>query len=242
LNEALRPIFGSRVFRWDDQAIDQFGLSGVDHLVRTALEGPLDTGLLMGSLFRKTLAAGIFFRPGAEVTGFEDGPSQVLIRLKDGEMVNASRVAICTNGYVRQLLPQLAVTPARGQVLLTAPVPGLKLKGTFHYREGYYYFRDHAGAVLLGGGRDLDLAGETTMDEGTTPLIQRALEQLLREVIVPGQPFTIARRWSGIMGMGPSKSPIIEPVSQRVIAAVRLGGMGVAIGIRVAREAARMLA
>ena len=78
------------------------------------------------------------------------------------------------------------------------------------------------------------------MVERTTPLIQDALENLLRTVIIPGQPYTIAQRWSGIMGMGPSKTPIIEHRSPRVIVAVRMGGMGVAIGIRVARQAAQM--
>ena len=43
------------------------------------------------------------------------------------------------------------------------------------------------------------------------------------------------------MGMGSSKSPIIERTSDRVVVAVRLGGMGVAIGIRVARRAAALL-
>ncbi len=38
-----------------------------------------------------------------------------------------------------------------------------------------------------------------------------------------------------------SKSPIIERVSDRVGVAVRLGGMGVAIGIRVARKAVAMM-
>ena len=148
---------------------------------------------------------------------------------------------ICTNGYARELLPNMDVIPARGQVLKTAPIPGLKLRGTFHYDEGFYYFRDHAGGVLLGGGRNLDFAGETTTVDGTTPLIQDALEKLLCEVILPEQPFTIIQRWSGIMGMGNSKTPIIEKRSERVAVAVRLGGMGVAIGIRVARQAAALI-
>ena len=36
------------------------------------------------------------------------------------------------------------------RTLLTAPIPGLRLKGTFHANEGYLYFRDFAGGVLLG--------------------------------------------------------------------------------------------
>lgn len=241
LNEALRPIFGKAVFRWDDAAVRTFGLNGVQHLVRTDLEGPLDTGLLMGTLLRKVLAEGIFFRPRAEVIAVDEGPAGVILRVKDDEDLHAANVVICTNGYVRQLLPDLLVTPARGQVLKTGPIPGLKVRGTFHYQEGFYYFRDHAGGVLIGGGRNLDIAGETTMEDGTTPKIQEALEKLLREVIIPGQAYSVVQRWSGIMGMGPSKTPIIERRSPRVAVAVRMGGMGVAIGIRVARQVAALI-
>lgn len=241
LNDALNPIFGKDVFRWDDPAIAAFGLKGIHHLVRTDQEGPLDTGLLMGTLLRKVLAEGIFFRPRAEVVACEETPTEVTLRLKDGDELKTANVVICTNGYARELLPDLDVVPARGQVLKTAPIAGMKLHGTFHYDEGFYYFRDHAGGILLGGGRNLDMAGETTTADGTTPLIQAALEKLLREVIIPDQPFTIVQRWSGVMGMGTSKTPIIEKRSSRVTVAVRMGGMGVAIGIRVARQAADLL-
>ncbi len=241
LNDALGPIFGKAVFRWNDEAVRDFGLKGIHHLVRTDLEGPLDTGLLMGALLRKVLAEGVFFRPRTEVISLEEDATNVTLWLNGEEELEAANVMICTNGYARELLPNMDVISARGQVLKTAPIPGLKLRGTFHYDEGFYYFRDHAGGVLLGGGRNLDFAGETTTVDGTTPLIQDALEKLLCEVILPEQPFTIIQRWSGIMGMGNSKTPIIEKRSERVAVAVRLGGMGVAIGIRVARQAAALI-
>ncbi|MBX2973460.1 MAG: FAD-binding oxidoreductase [Flavobacteriales bacterium] len=241
LNTALRPIFGRTVFVPDDEAIASFGLAGVHHLVRTELEGPVDSGALMAALLRKVLAEGVLFRPRTPVLSIEEQPHEVVLHLQDGERLRASNIAICTNGYTRQLLPDLPVEPARGQVLKTSPIPGLRLRGTFHYDEGFYYFRDHGGGVLLGGGRNLDIAGETTWDDATTPHIQQALEDLLRNVILPGQPFGIVQRWSGIMGMGASKTPIVERRSERVVVAVRLGGMGVAIGIRVARQAAGLI-
>lgn len=37
------------------------------------------------------------------------------------------------------------------------------------------------------------------------------------------------------------KTPLVERITDRVAVAVRLGGMGVAIGIRVARRAAALL-
>lgn len=241
LNAALRPIFGRSVFEWDDTAVAHFGLHPGHHLVKTDLEGPLDSGALMSTLLRKVQAAGVLFRPNCSVVGLEDLPSGVQVKINGGEVLRAANVVLCTNGYARQLFPELPVEPARGQVLKTAPIPGLKLRGTFHYDEGFFYFRDHDGGVLLGGGRKLDVAGETTWEDATTEPIQNALEDLLRTVILPGTSFQVVHRWSGIMGMGPSKSPIVERRSERVVVAVRLGGMGVALGIRVARQAAELV-
>lgn len=241
LNDALRPIFGTAVFRWDHAAIANNGLGNVQHLVRTDLEGPLDTGLLMSALLRKVLAEGVFFRPKTEVKAVDDGPARVTLRLADDDELHAAHVVVCTNGYARELMPDLDVVPARGQVLKTGPIEDLKLHGTYHFQEGFYYFRNHAGGVLLGGGRNLDMPGETTTADGTTPLIQESLERLLNEVVIPGRPYTVVQRWSGVMGMGASKTPLILRRSPRVVAAVRMGGMGVAIGIRVAREAAGLV-
>ncbi|NNC82899.1 MAG: FAD-binding oxidoreductase, partial [Flavobacteriales bacterium] len=130
--------------------------------------------------------------------------------------------------------------PARAQVLITDPIPELGWQGTFHYDEGYYYFRNVGERVLLGGGRNLDIEGETTSELKTTKHIQDALEKLLKEVILPDRVFVISQRWAGIMGVGPVKEPIVRYVSNRIIAAVRLGGMGVAIGTQVGSRAAHL--
>ena len=134
------------------------------------------------------------------------------------------------------------VAPARAQVLITKPIRNLKLKGTFHYDEGFYYFRNIDDRILLGGGRNLDLKGETTTKIDITPKIQNQLEYLLKTVIIPNQKFEIEHRWSGIMGVGSEKKPIIKHVSPNVVCAVRMGGMGVAIGSLVGKEAAELIA
>ncbi len=241
LNTQLRPIFGRLPFIWANDMIKTFGLASVDHLVRTDLEGPIDTGRMMAALLMKVQAEGVLFRPNTTVIGLEEGSTGVRIALGNGDRIAAGQVIVATNGYANDLLPGVDVRPARGQVLLSAPVPGLKLKGTFHYDEGFVYFRDLNGCVLLGGARNLDIEGETTSTEGTTPVIQAELERILREVILPGRTIPIAKRWSGTMAMGSSKGPLVERISPRISMAVRMGGMGVAIGIRVARQAAALL-
>jgi glycine/D-amino acid oxidase-like deaminating enzyme len=135
----------------------------------------------------------------------------------------------------------LDLYPARNQVLLTKPIPGLKVAGCFHYDRGYFYFRNIDGRILLGGGRNLDLETEKTAAFGGNELIRAALEKLLRDVICPDQPVDIDSWWTGILGLGPVKKPIVERFSANVVVAVRLSGMGVAIGTLVGQEGASLL-
>ena len=64
---------------------------------------------------------------------------------------------------------------------------------------------------------------------------------MLKEVILPQYDFEIAHRWSGIMGMGNSKKPIVSQLSNHVYCGVRLGGMGVAIGSLIGTELADLV-
>ena len=63
----------------------------------------------------------------------------------------------------------------------------------------------------------------------------------LKETILPKTSFEIEHRWCGIMGVGKEKKPIIEFVNNNVLAAVRMGGMGVAIGSVVGLKAAQLI-
>ncbi len=242
INEILAPVFGRPVYEWRNSLKGDMGLR-TGHVAFTDLEGPLDSARLMRALLEKVRQAGVELRYGQNVSSVEEASQGVLLHLGQSQAaVRAAQAVIATNGYIGEVFPGIDVKPARGQVLLTSPIPGLRLKGTFHAEEGYYYFRDYQGRVLLGGGRHLDKAGETTTVDTVTPLIQDALEHMLREVILPGKVFTIEHRWSGVMGFrSQGKTALVERISPRVIVAAGLSGMGVAIGIRVARKAADLL-
>jgi glycine/D-amino acid oxidase-like deaminating enzyme len=133
------------------------------------------------------------------------------------------------------------VEPARNQVIVTKPIEGLKVKGCFHYDKGYFYFRNIENRILIGGGRNLDIQNEMTDTFGTTPIIQNAINELLQNVILPNQKYEIEHIWSGILGIGSIKKPIIEMISPNIGVAVRMGGMGVAIGSLVGEEGAEMI-
>jgi glycine/D-amino acid oxidase-like deaminating enzyme len=84
------------------------------------------------------------------------------------------------------------------------------------------------------------LEGETSTAFAENPQIRAALLQLLETVILPGRNYQIERWWTGILGVSQQKSPIIQSVGARVTLAVRMGGMGVAIGTLVGQKAAAL--
>ncbi len=240
-NRQVRPITGlPETYRLANSRIAEFGIRGASQLIWNAGEGQIHTGEMAKALQEMALQAGIAIFHGLRVEALEEIPSGVEIQTAYGWSFRAGRALIATNGFAPQLLPELSVRPARNQVLITTPVAGLRIRGCFHYDCGYYYFRNIDNRILLGGGRNLDEAGETTDEFGTTPLIRGALLRLLHETILPGQPVDVEGWWSGILGLGHQKSPIIRQVSPHIVAAVRLGGMGVAIGALVGEEGAEL--
>jgi len=64
---------------------------------------------------------------------------------------------------------------------------------------------------------------------------------LLNTYFLPKQAIKIDRWWSGILGVGANKTPIIKKVSNKIAVAVRLGGMGIAIGMLVGEKGATLV-
>lgn len=200
-------------------------------------EGQLDTGRMMSALLRKCIENDIFILNSTKILSFSAKNDSVLLKMGDSEEIFVSKLFIANNGFAKQLL-DTDVQPARAQVLITRPIRDLPIQGTFHLDKGYYYFRNIDNRILLGGGRNLDFTSEETSHLGTTELIQSALEELLRTTILPETPFEIDSRWSGIMGVGAQKKPIVTQIEPNVYCGIRLGGMGVAIGSSVGKQLA----
>ena len=71
--------------------------------------------------------------------------------------------------------------------------------------------------------------------------LSRRLKEDLKSFIAPKRQLEIDYAWSGIMAFGEGKSPLLLHPSPRVQAAVRLGGMGVALGTGLGKELAQQL-
>lgn len=238
LNRLLLPIFKGPVF---EPAANVFGFANIQpQLIKTNFEGKIDTGAMMKALIKKVNASDILIINGATVSALEETTDGIDIRINDSFSVKAGSAFVATNGLAGTLLDE-DLQPARAQVLITEPIPDLAWNGTFHLDRGYYYFRNIDDRILFGGGRNLDIQGETTTQMQTTDQIQKALEDLLSNTIIPGKSVEIAERWSGIMGVGSKKAPIVKQLSPHLYCGIRLGGMGVAIGADTGQALANLI-
>lgn len=242
MNKLLFPVFQKPVFSFCNELIPRFGFRQVDQMICNEVEGQINTGLMMKHLWKYAAFLGVRILTGASVMGFTEDHTGLKIELEQfPEPIQAQKLIVCTNAFTKQLLPQVELLPGRGQVLMTNSIPNLPWKGVFNFDEGFYYFRNLGDRIIFGGGRNLDFVGETTTALELNQAIQKELERHLKETIIPGRPFEITDRWSGIMAFGKQKLPLVEQITPRVWVGARLNGMGVALGSTIGEKLANLV-
>lgn len=237
LNAELTHVIGRQCF-WDEsKKIERFGLRKMSGIIANREEGIIDTGLMMKNLIALARQEGVEIFNGVEVLSVNEQSDKMVFETKLGDL-SAGFAVVATNGLAASLIPHLDVSPNRGQVLITSKIAGLDYDACFHHDRGYDYFRTVDGRILIGGGRQLNPDAERSFEFGLTDTVQNYLEGFLKEHIGIADKAQIEMRWSGIMGMGKSKSVIVEKIGPRLGVAVRFGGMGVALGTQIGKEVA----
>ncbi|MDF2432722.1 MAG: hypothetical protein JWP44_2353 [Mucilaginibacter sp.] len=240
LNNLLKGVIEqSDIYSATNAKIAAFGFNNVSRMIYNPFEGQIHTGKMMRTLLNKVYDLGVLVLNNCEIQKIKTEGHHISLLTSQGNF-KTRKVILATNAFASQLFPELKVIPGRGQVLVTKPIDGLELKGTYHFDEGYYYFRNIDGRVLFGGGRNLDFKTEETWQFGHTDAVKDKLTTYLKEVILPGQNFEIDYWWSGIMGFGEAISPIVKEVEPNIFCAVRCNGMGVAMGSLVGEEVAEL--
>lgn len=247
INQLLYPVFNQNVFSEDFYAIERFGFASklIETVIANPFEGQIDTGLMMSSLIEYVTKLGVKIITGAQVDNYQIANGQVFITCSD--LANnkitfcANKVAFCTNAFTNHFFPHLIINPGRGQVLVTKPIKNLKVKGTFSFDEGYYYFRNIDNRILFGGGRNIDFEEENTLQFGINATIQDKLIGYLQNLILPTIDFEIDKQWCGIMAFGNDKSPIVTQINNHIFIGARLNGMGVALGSNIGKQLADMM-
>jgi glycine/D-amino acid oxidase-like deaminating enzyme len=160
-----------------------------------------------GAEIRTEVAVERLWRDGDRVRGVVAG----------GESIAADAVVLATNAYTPLLLPELpdgAIVPARGQILVTQPVPPLLTMpfGTNFDKE--YGRQTPGGQILCGGFRRDDVdEGLGTYEERVTPPVLAGIARCLTELfpILRSGGIRVVRSWAGIMGFTADGLPLIGP-------------------------------
>ncbi len=203
------------------------------------VEGMLHSGMLMNRLMQLNQELGIHYKFSAKVEEID----ATNVTLENGSKIGTGKIAVATNAFTSELLPDVEIKPGRGYVFTTKPMGMVEWMGTFHYNKGYVYFRNLGDErMLIGGGRDQDYEGEATTEFGINPTIKDYLINFANDVLELPDNWEIDQEWSGIMAFTEDNQPIVRKVNSNTVAAVGLNGMGVAIGMQVAKEAVELFA
>lgn len=229
LNEGLADLFGQAPFSLSTPT--RHGLCNLVGAIASPLEGAISTDLLILAMRRQLEDRGIATLLGLELQGVEQKSSGWLLHTAGGSF-HSPRVALATNAFSRQWL-DLDVQPIDNHVVVTQALPGLRMTQTLHHDRGYVYARPVGDRILIGGGRQWNLEGaEATQD---------ALINWARRHIEGAEDASIGQAWTGQLGIGSNRWPIVEQVDEGLWCAVRMGGMGVAIGHGIGKKLAGMM-
>lgn len=204
------------------------------------LEGSLNPVRLITLLIAKLKKVGVDILLGMALEEYSIHQSEILAKVGPDLSLQTKNLIFATNAFTSTFFPEMDIVPARNQVLVSDPIPALKLLGTFHLDRGYTYFRNISNRLLIGGARNLDHENETTELFGPNELIQT----YLRDFVTTDLGFmntSFSHSWSGIIATGKSKNPVIRQVDNHIYVAARLGGMGVATGSAVAEKLVQLV-
>ena len=203
------------------------------------LGGMIHTGQMVAAFHRALDDAGVQRLHGVEVKGVSF-PKGWTLNTNVGDL-ESQRIGLCTNGLAVHLIGGLDVKPVPNRVLVLRVAPGALPEGTYHTDRGYLYMRTLDDRhVLFGGGRHwgFELPLPPARDEAAEAQWDDRLLAASRQWI---QSKAVTHRWTGWLGVGPDRRPLIGESQPGLHHAVRMGGMGVAIGARVGRELATNL-
>jgi glycine/D-amino acid oxidase-like deaminating enzyme len=215
--------------------------------LRNDFEAQLHPGKLVSLLLADCHRTGVRFLFGCEVEQVGAAAGATKVEGAGWGSIVAKQALVTVNAFARKLLPEdfpEAIRPVRNQILLSKPLPDFKLRGCYHYHEGYVYFRNVGeDRLLIGGARHKAGASSETDAFGPNGVPEAYLLEKLNQWL-PGRTWTdedFPVRWSGIIAQGDGKSPVLRYTSDGVLVAGRLAGMGVALSAALAQRAAGMI-
>jgi gamma-glutamylputrescine oxidase len=180
-------------------------------------DGEIQPARFVAGLARLAEGAGATIYEGTRVTGIAAEGEGLRLTTGSGAL-HARMVLLATNAWLPRLCASLgpgaaaiaaAITPTRGQMLVTAPVAEQLFDCPCYADEGYQYWRQLAdGRLVIGGWRNTSFATENTDDETPGAAVQSRLDAFVRQTLGLVD-LPIERRWAGIMAFSPDGLPYV---------------------------------
>jgi gamma-glutamylputrescine oxidase len=216
------------------------------------MDGEVQPAQFVRGIARLALKAGACVYEASAVTALAEAEDHVLVSTATGT-VRAAHAILATNVRLPELLAQLAahalgaaITPARGQMLATAPVDEELFPCPCYADEGYQYWRQlRDGRLVVGGWRNTSLETERTDDETPGAPVQDRLDGFLRQTLGLSEARApVTQRWAGIMAFSADGLPMVGrvPGSRRCYLAGAYTGHGNAYALAAARVLADLIA
>lgn len=176
----------------------------------------------------------------------QSGWTLVVVKDNREQRIDVERVLCATNAHLPTLVPALygKITPVRGQIICTTPMPQLFPCG-MSAQDGLQYWQQLPdGRIILGGGRMVVNDHEVGYAEPHLRTeVQTALDSYLPTLFENMEALTIERRWAGIMGFSHDALPYINAVPDQAGLFVAGGftGHGMPFGLRAGQALADSL-
>ncbi|MGB1076032.1 MAG: NAD(P)/FAD-dependent oxidoreductase [Flavobacteriales bacterium] len=243
LNAKLGAITGmkSTFVSAPSHILTGLNLDSMSSIWYSPLEGMLHSGQMMLALERRAAVAGIVVRRGLNVESIErnaNGTATLRLRAAFNDQpetfsVCPPRTLLAINGLTAQFLEDAEVERVPNQVLVTSRLSDGLPKCPIHAESGFVYARPlPSGQMLIGGGRHWLGIGPEEREARLVEWLRRAVPSTMHT--------EVEMRWTGYLGVGPSKHTRVESLTPCLFGAWRLGGMGVATGMAIGQELARL--
>ena len=178
-------------------------------------DGQLDSRRqLMAALERACRRRGVHFAEGVTVERLcqeEDGGGRqrlvgIALRTRDGEKqrLPCGQAVLCCGAWSQQLLPQVPVTPVKGQ-MFSVQAPRLALRRVL-FGPGTYLVPRQDGLVVVGATTE-----QVGFTPGLTPMGQTRLERGLRQLLPEAARWPPMERWYGFRPCTRDQQPVLGP-------------------------------
>lgn len=238
-NAYLAPIVGKEYFRLGPSFLPG---PSTTQFISHKREGQLHPARLCLAWIKRCRAKGIDILEGLECLSRESTKDGFKIRTQ-GPTFSTRNLLWATNGAISKVYPDLDVKPVQNHVWVFSNDAPVQWEGNIHAESGFVYARNIDKKLLIGGGRhQQNHQGEDLNDRGND-IYEYLVDFARRYLWKAGGPkkLTPEAHWTGFLGVGSEKQPLMKEINTGEFILARLSGMGVALSTYLGRQMAKRI-